>query len=557
MNGIIPAAGKGVRFKELGKNYPKCILPVKGKPIIYWNIKELFSSGCGRVFVVVSHKKEKIEEVLRAFFPEYFDGDYPKIILVDQLQLDKKGLSVALISAMRSNWFDLSAETMIALGDLTFESYEFTTNLPLNKKKAFVSVERVEGYKRWCMVSYKKKSTFMLVDQFIDKPTEKPETEFAVSGVYFFPDSRLLYRCLDRQLTRNFGVVESEYQFSGAMRLYNKEQDIFAVTTYNIKDYGTLEEYLENKELNMGRSFNEFDVTPYSVTKRSDKKSKLLNEVNWFRSLPMSMTLYTPRVFDYSFDDRGQFSYTMERLRANTLREVFLFMDSSTETWENIFKQLLDLMGAMKTYSAVPGSDSFLSFVLQKTEKRMPKEESFHKIFREVVNGYIRENGEIESIIHGDYCFSNIMYDLQSDVVKLIDPRGQVFGSPYYDLAKLFHSVLFNYDFIDQELYLHEDGNGQVTVLDDGKKEVRNLFLDMVEERYEPWEIDFTLWIVASLFLSMIPLHSHNPVNQKLFYATYKKLFDFLNGFKGEICTVIDLKVFIHSISLSHIDIHE
>jgi len=24
---VIPAAGRGVRFNELGKNYPKCVLP--------------------------------------------------------------------------------------------------------------------------------------------------------------------------------------------------------------------------------------------------------------------------------------------------------------------------------------------------------------------------------------------------------------------------------------------------------------------------------------------------------------------------------------------------
>ena len=39
---VIPAAGRGVRFNELGKNYPKRVLPYKEKPIIAHNISLAF-----------------------------------------------------------------------------------------------------------------------------------------------------------------------------------------------------------------------------------------------------------------------------------------------------------------------------------------------------------------------------------------------------------------------------------------------------------------------------------------------------------------------------------
>lgn len=39
MIGIIPAAGKGVRFKEIGKNYSKTILPYNEKPILIHQIE--------------------------------------------------------------------------------------------------------------------------------------------------------------------------------------------------------------------------------------------------------------------------------------------------------------------------------------------------------------------------------------------------------------------------------------------------------------------------------------------------------------------------------------
>ena len=55
--------------------------------------------------------------------------------------------------------------------------------------------------------------------------------------------------------------------------------------------------------------------------------------------------------------------------------------------------------------------------------------------------------------IHGDFCFSNLLYDCKVRLVKMIDPRGEfgvpgIFGDRRYDLAKLAHSYAGGYDFI-------------------------------------------------------------------------------------------------------------
>ena len=60
------------------------------------------------------------------------------------------------------------------------------------------------------------------------------------------------------------------------------------------------------------------------------------------------------------------------------------------------------------------------------------------------------------SVMHGDYCFSNILYDMRNHTIKLIDPRGFLnrergfsFYGPYiYDYFKLAHSYIGKYDFI-------------------------------------------------------------------------------------------------------------
>jgi len=59
---------------------------------------------------------------------------------------------------------------------------------------------------------------------------------------------------------------------------------------------------------------------------------------------------------------------------------------------------------------------------------------------------------------HGDPCFSNVLYDQQRYLLQLIDPRGAtteeaLWTHPLYDLCKLSHSALGDYDFINNSLY--------------------------------------------------------------------------------------------------------
>ena len=57
-------------------------------------------------------------------------------------------------------------------------------------------------------------------------------------------------------------------------------------------------------------------------------------------------------------------------------------------------------------------------------------------------------------IIHGDYHFGNMLYDLDTNRLWMIDPRGNyadevtIFGNPAYDFAKLYHSCLTHYMWI-------------------------------------------------------------------------------------------------------------
>ena len=124
-----------------------------------------------------------------------------------------------------------------------------------------------------------------------------------------------------------------------------------------------------------------------------------------------------------------------------------------------------------------------------------------------------------EVIGHGDPCFSNVLYDQRRYLLKLIDPRGavdeaQLWTHPLYDLCKLSHSVLGDYDFINNGLYRVEfadDNRLGLWIEHEGEEHARQQerFLCAVKGAgYCPRVMRLG---EASLFLSMLPLHLDYP----------------------------------------------
>ena len=133
--------------------------------------------------------------------------------------------------------------------------------------------------------------------------------------------------------------------------------------------------------------------------------------------------------------------------------------------------------------------------------------------------------------IHGDLCFNNVLADPLHGTVRLIDPRGERatdltiplgYGDPRYDLVKLLHSGVYLYDTAVQGFFsLKPDQEGGA--INGWKAQLfppsnyqmvakiftqfsRNRQLTTSEERY----------LTASLFFSMLPLHSDSVRRQQL-----------------------------------------
>jgi len=495
MLGIIPAAGYGTRLYELGKEYPKSVLPYKEKPLLVWNVEWLRLQGCDDIRVVVSHQEDKIREVVSQYGLD--------VTITNPATMG--GLSQSVLSAIEV--LPANGSVLIVLGDILVDSSK------LDYGANWLSTFEVSDWSRWCMVDSES-------GIFYDKPKEKPPTNKALSGVYFFQDCSMLVNALREQIEEGT-LINDEFQFSTAIA---KLKQSFETKNLFVKDFGTLANYLKNRGIRNSRSFNNVEVDKFTVRKSSEQRTKIIAERNWFQNIPVELAIFTPRVLGADLTGKGEACYTMDRIFSPTLRELYLFFDRSEETWDRIFDSCANVY---KTFASFSSKDSYGSVLVEKTEKRVidgglvtPVVLKFLEDFKSATSQFERSS----QLMHGDFCFSNLFWNDVNRSVLMVDPRGDLYGSKYYDWAKLRHSAIYNYDFIDAELFTV--CGGEVSVFDSGTGVVGELLREKEKELFTSEEISYLELLTASLFLSMIPLHRHNAVNQGLYYRKFEQIYE-------------------------------
>ena len=166
----------------------------------------------------------------------------------------------------------------------------------------------------------------------------------------------------------------------------------------------------------------------------------------------------------------------------------------------------------------------------------MPSVLRMARLANEVIS---KSSPEVATLIHGDFCFSNIFYDFRSRVVKVIDPRGldpdwnvTLFGDPRYDIAKLSHSVLGQYDVIicGDRIASQNGYSFEMEVcpdVDQSWNKIERAFHEVsIIKNSEQVRCNYA--IMVHLFLSMLPLHHDCPSRQRTFIANAARLFQLL-----------------------------
>lgn len=415
---IVQAGGKGTRMEYLTANKPKALVPINNLPMLF----HLFNKYPDKKFLIISdYKIDVMKRYLDAFSPV-------KYLVVDAQ--GKKGTCGGLIPAL--DLIPKDEAFMLIWSDLV---------LP----ESFTLPEERENY-----VGLSK--TFQCRWRFQDDVFEEiPSTENGVAGFFLFKDKSEI----------------SEVPMEGEFVRWLKEKDLEfnTIGLYSTKEYGLISEWKKLKSVGTDsrcRPFNSMRIEGDKVVKEGiDAQGKALavREVAWYKYVVNKGYTKIPHIYNYE-------PLIMSRINGHNIFDY----DITDNEKRYVIKKLVDSLKELHSFESVP-TDYFSIYdaYVAKTFNRLNKVRDMIPFADQkyiLINGkrcrniFFNKSLLKEKIsqyrckkfvfIHGDSTFSNLMLDEELNPI-LIDPRGyfgdtELFGDPAYDWAKLYYSIVGNYD---------------------------------------------------------------------------------------------------------------
>ena len=524
---IIPSAK--IVNEELQSRYGKIIpllIPLENGIVLDKLYKE-YEDYYDEIIITLYEETENTLKIINL-------KNYPKLKIKILSKLDDIGNGIREVLKDLKNRENIS-NLSINFGDI------YIKNLNKYLSRNILCYSKNSEIDRWAY--FIKEDNNLIITQEKTKEVITNQRKDILIGFFNITSVERFYSIISK---KEKGEKDTLYQ---SLEEYNSYNGLECILEDNWNDFGHLDNFLQIQKIVETRFFNEISIDKDKniLTKKSEEKEKLINEIKWFLTLPNKLQWITPRIYSYSLEWE-QPKVSMEYYSYPTLHHLYLYGNHNIDKWKKIFKKLFYVHNEMKGYSLkINRKDiekALNNIYINKTIERLEKVKQDKNFSRYFEKEFYINNIKIESlnklkrliielvekleinkreelnIIHGDYFFANILYDPTADIIKLIDPRGDfggygIYGDPNYDLAKLAHSVDGKYDFIVEDLFELEEldkGFNYKIVYSEKYDEIKELFYSHFDKKVR-LKIKF---IQSLLFLSMIPLHKDKPKRQKV-----------------------------------------
>ena len=332
-----------------------------------------------------------------------------------------------------------------------------------------------------------------------------------------------------------------------------------------LSDIASYDRFVEFLSSNFDvRHFNAIEHDGLTIVKRSSDRDKMRREFRFLSMVEGPVQAFFLRPFDYRDEPDGA-SYRIERLNVPDMAVqwihgalsapefgtfldrigLFLQMRSSKEIPRETFAALTDDLYLNKIASRLDQLRAMDGFApvraliehctgLGSLESLVGR---YQGLYRRLDPG--RRIAPHLRFTHGDLCFSNILYDKRVRQIRFIDPRGadspdELLSHPYYDLAKLSHSVLGGYDLINQNLFeltFDRDLGLSLETAGPDHSQHKRVFIERLATAGADYPV--VRLFEASLFLSMLPLHMDVPKKVAAFVLNASAILDELENLTG------------------------
>lgn len=302
---------------------------------------------------------------------------------------------------------------------------------------------------------------------------------------------------------------------------------------------------MEQKHFNT-RAYNRIEVLPFGVIRKSSESDRLSDEISYYDSIPEDMIHFFPRKLGSSVSDKN-YSLTLEYYPFKTLGEYMI--SNEQVDWMKVFSHLNGALAHMADHSrqnSSVGKNAVAMYVNKTKNEYENLKNSFYdsELFTcksIVLNGFEYKNFETiwdrvksviethlvnysETMIHGDMCFSNILYH-PSVGPRFIDMRGSfgdrgIYGDKLYDYAKLLHSVEGGYELFINDKFTATKMNRGIyeywLYVNKNKEQALSAYL----KTFENENIHLIRLVEGLIFVGMCARHYDSKERQLIMYLT-------------------------------------
>ncbi len=473
---VVQAGGKGSRLEHLTANKPKALVPIGNLPMLF----HLFRQFPDKKFVIIADYQS---DVMRRYLSAFADVQY-LVVTVHGKQGTCAGISMALEKIPDG------VPWMLIWSDLVLHD---KFNFP-RENGNFIGLSK--GFP--CRWRYQE-------NRFDEIPSE----EAGVAGLFLFENKSFLQD------------VPSEGEF--VRWLQSKSWEFNTIPLERTREYGLLsnvETIADGDPAYRCRPFNQIKVSSdgQTITKEGiDEQGRALavREKAWYKFVAERGFRHVPLIYSYE-------PFVMQRVAGKNIFDYDLDKDQKTE----VLNKLICCLRELHTLGETP-TDWFSVYdaYVKKTWVRLDKIRDLVPFAdREaiVINGKLCRNvfyhkAQVEELfaqypckrfvlLHGDNTFSNMMLNEGMEPV-LIDPRGyfghtELYGDPAYDWAKLYYSIVGNYDQFNQKRFTLDilpDGV-RLSIQSNGWEEMEDEFFELLGDEVQK---EYIRLIHAVIWLSL------------------------------------------------------